>query len=176
MLKYILFSLTLILSSGSAFAQDMTSKIPVGEDGLYKPSWLYETTMDISKDFINAQQRDKILVYLFEQPGCVYCYYMHEDVFIQENIKNLLIDNFYVIQLQMNGMIPLKDFNGKEYPERNFSQLNKIIGTPSMVFFDSKKPISSFDSVLESHIMTIPGAFKPEQFYDILVSIVSPEK
>lgn len=146
----------------------------IGDDGLYKQSWFYKPSMDLKQDFINAQQRDKYLVYIFEQPGCIYCKFMHEKVFTDPSVENFLIENFYIVQLQINGAIPLKDFDGVEYRERDFSRLNSAMGTPTMVFFDSKKPVSGFTSIRDSHLLTIPGALEPEQFIQTLETITKP--
>ena len=172
MFKNFFYALIISLIPFSLLADNGVLPYGVGEDGLYKQRWINQTTMDLKQDFINAQQRDKILVYLFEQPGCVYCKYMHEEVFSDKEVSDIIEKHFYFIQIQMAGMIPLKDFDGKEYQEKDFSRLNKIIGTPSMVFFDSKKPVDSFNSLLNAEVLTLPGAFKKEDMTKFLLSLV----
>ena len=45
----------------------------IGDDGMYKESWMRDTFKDLREDLAEANAEGKRLAVIFEQRGCIYC-------------------------------------------------------------------------------------------------------
>lgn len=131
---------------------------PMGEDGLHKPDWLHETFRDLTDDLEEASAQGKRMLILVEQRGCIYCTRMHEHVYIDDEIARMLREDFFVVQMNLFGNIPVTDFDGVELDERDMMPRWGVVFTPTMIFLPESVPESG--GLRENAVMVMPGAFE----------------
>ena len=131
---------------------------PLGEDGLHKPAWLHETFRDMRDDLEEASAQGKRMLILVEQRGCIYCTRMHEQVYTDERIARMLSEDFFVVQMNLFGNVPVTDFDGVEMDERDMMRRWGVVFTPTMIFLPESPPESG--TVAQASVMTMPGAFE----------------
>ena len=91
--------LTSLLSAGFlALATPVLAASPMGDDGLHKPDWLHDTFKDMGEDLATATSEGKRMLVIWEQRGCIYCKKMHEEVFPDPEITEILTDKYYVVR------------------------------------------------------------------------------
>ena len=129
----------------------------LGDDGLHKEPWLRETFRDLREDLAEANAEDKRLMILIEQRGCIYCKKMHEEVFSDPAIAEYIEDNYFVIQINMFGDIPVTDFDGEELPEKEIVNRWGAMFTPTMIFLPEEVPEGQ--TAGQASVATMPGAF-----------------
>ena len=140
-----------------ARAEDLPAP-PLGEDGLHKPDWLVETFRDMRDDLEEANAAGKRMLILVEQRGCIYCTRMHEHVYTDERIAQMLRDDFFVVQMNLFGNIPVTDFDGEEKDERDMMVRWGVVFTPTMLFMPETLPESG--TAAQNAVMMMPGAFE----------------
>jgi thioredoxin-related protein len=131
---------------------------PLGEDGLHKPSWMVETFRDMTEDLEEARSMGKRMLIMVEQRGCIYCTRMHERVYIDDEIHRVLSEDFFVVQMNLFGNIPVTDFDGVEMDERDMMVRWGVVFTPTMIFMPEEVPESG--TVAQNAVMVMPGAFE----------------
>ncbi|MBN8293927.1 thioredoxin family protein [Rhodobacter sp. NTK016B] len=131
---------------------------PLGEDGLHKPDWLVETFRDMRDDLAEARDAGKRMLVLVEQRGCIYCTRMHEHVYTDERIAQMLRDDFFVVQMNLFGNIPVTDFDGEELDERDMMVRWGVVFTPTMLFMPDTIPEQG--TAAQNAVMVMPGAFE----------------
>lgn len=131
---------------------------PLGEDGLHKPDWLVETFRDMRDDLQEAQSLGKRMLVIVEQRGCIYCTRMHEEVFVDDEISRMLREDYFVVQMNLFGNIPVTDFDGVERDERDMMTRWGVVFTPTLIFMPEDVPDSG--GVRDGAVMTMPGAFE----------------
>ncbi|SIS72858.1 thioredoxin family protein [Paracoccus saliphilus] len=131
--------------------------VTLGDDGLYDEPWIRETFMDLREDLAEANAEGKRLLILIEQRGCIYCTKMHEEVFSDPAIAQLITDNYFVIQINMFGDIPVTDFDGTELPEKEMVNRWSAMFTPTMIFLPEE--VGEGLTAAQASVATMPGAF-----------------
>lgn len=131
---------------------------PLGEDGLHKPDWLVETFRDMRDDLAEANATGKRMLILVEQRGCIYCTRMHEEVYTEDRIAQMLRHDFFVVQMNLFGNIPVTDFDGTEMDERDMMVRWGVVFTPTMLFMPEAIPESG--TAAQNAVMMMPGAFE----------------
>lgn len=131
---------------------------PLGEDGLHKPAWLHETFRDMRDDLAEATSLGKRMLIMVEQRGCIYCTRMHEHVYIDDEISRMLTEDYFVVQMNLFGNVPVTDFDGEERDERDMMTRWGVVFTPTMIFMPEDVPESG--TVRDAAVMTMPGAFE----------------
>ncbi|RNF33373.1 thioredoxin family protein [Paracoccus methylarcula] len=131
--------------------------VTLGDDGLYDEPWIRETFMDLREDLAEANAEGKRLLILIEQRGCIYCTKMHEEVFSDPTIAQLISDNYFVIQINMFGDIPVTDFDGTERPEKEMVNRWGAMFTPTMIFLPEE--VEDGATAAQASVATMPGAF-----------------
>ncbi len=104
--------------------------VELGDDGLHKPTWLRETFKDLREDLAEANREGKRLLLIVEQRGCIYCTKMHEEVFPDPKIDQLIRDNYFVVQLNLFGNVEVTDFDGTVLPEKEMAVRWGVMFTP----------------------------------------------
>lgn len=131
---------------------------PLGEDGLHKPDWIVETFRDMRDDLTEANALGKRMLIMVEQRGCIYCTRMHETVYIDDEITRMLREDFFVVQMNLFGNIPVTDFDGDERDERDMMVRWGVVFTPTMLFMPDAVPESG--TAAQNAVMVMPGAFE----------------
>lgn len=151
-------ALTVAAANLSRPARADQSVAPLGEDGLHKPDWIHETFRDMRDDLEEAKSMGKRMLIMVEQRGCIYCTRMHETVYTDDRIAQMLRDDFFVVQMNLFGNVPVTDLDGVEMDERDMMNRWGVVFTPTMIFLPEDLPESG--TVRDAAVMTMPGAFE----------------
>ncbi|NKB52639.1 MAG: thioredoxin fold domain-containing protein [Rhizobiaceae bacterium] len=126
-------------------------------DGFYQQHWFHKTSFDIKNDLEFAKTQGKILTLLWEQQGCHYCKKMHDVVFQNREIVDLISQHFVVVQMDMWGDREFSALYGKQMKEAALARSYLVRGTPSAIFFDE------FGEV----VFQMPGYAEPPVFLGV---------
>ena len=129
----------------------------IGDDGLHDEPWIRETFKVLPEDLAEANAEGKRLMLLIEQRGCIYCKKMHEEVFSDPEIAKLITDNYFVLQINMFGDVPVTDFDGTELPEKQMVNRWGVMFTPTMIFLP--EDVAPDQTAARAAVATMPGAF-----------------
>lgn len=164
MLRGIFAMLAIVLVAGAVAA------VEVGSDGLHKPDWLRQTFNNLREDLAEARAEGKRFAIIFEQRGCIYCKQMHEEVFPDPTIASYIGENFFIVQYNMFGDVPVTDFDGTEGTEKEMARRWGIHFTPTLMFFPEEAPGEV--PADEAAVVTMPGAFGKGTTLDMLTWVV----
>ena len=129
----------------------------LGDDGLHKPEWLRETFKDLSEDLAETNAEGKRLLVMVEQRGCIYCTKMHEEVYPDPAIDQLIRDHYFVVQINLFGDVEVTDFDGTVLPEKEMATRWGVMFTPTMIFLPEQ--VDAGKTAAESAVAMMPGAF-----------------
>lgn len=138
----------------------------LGDDGLHKAEWMRDTFKDLREDLAEANDEGKRLMLIFEQRGCIYCTEMHEKVFPRPEINSYLMDNYFVVQLNLHGDTEITDFDGDVLTEKSAARKWGILFTPTMMFLPEDVPEGL--AAPQAAVATMPGAFGGGTTIDML--------
>ena len=130
---------------------------PMGDDGLHKPDWLRDTFKDMSDDLAEARAEGKRMLVIFEQRGCIYCKQMHEEVFPDPEIAQIIEENYFVVQMNLFGDVEVTDFDGTALSEKDMAVRWGVVFTPTLMFMPEEMPEGG--TAAEAAVVTMPGAF-----------------
>jgi thioredoxin-related protein len=130
----------------------------MGDDGLHKTAWMRDTFKDLGEDLAEANDEGKRLLLLVEQRGCSYCRKMHETVYIVPEIKELIEQEYFVVQINMFGDIDVTDFDGTVLSEKDMVRRWGLLFTPTMVFLP--EVVADDNTAREAAVVVMPGAFE----------------
>lgn len=142
----------------------------MGDDGLHKTSWQRDTFKDLREDLEEANAEGKRLMVMVEQRGCIYCTKMHEEVFPDPEITQLIEDNFFVVQINMFGDVEVTDFDGEVLPEKKMVQKWRTLFTPTTFFFPEE--VGEGLSAPLASASTVPGAFGRMTTYNMMTWVL----
>jgi thioredoxin-related protein len=131
---------------------------------LSTPSWFSPSFLDLNEDIKIAQQQGKIgLILYFGQDNCVYCEYLLEVNWKEhENLANYTAHYFSVVAIDIWGSLTVTDFAGKTLSEHAFSDREKTLFTPTLLFYD----------LTGREVFRLRGYYPPYQFRAALDYVV----
>ncbi len=138
----------------------------MGDDGLHKAPWMHDTFKDLREDLAEAKADGKRLMLLVEQRGCIYCRKMHEEVFVQPEIEEMLTEDYFVIQINMFGDVEVTDFDGTTMSEKDMVRRWGLLFTPTMIFLPEE--VGEGQTATQAAVATMPGAFGKSTTFDLL--------
>jgi thioredoxin-related protein len=159
MLRVALLGLALALPLSSTAAE-------LNDDGLHVAPWIEDTFLDLREDLETANAAGQRFVVIVEQRGCIYCTRMHEEVFVEPDIAQLLDEEFFVVRLNMHGSLEAVDFDGEAMEERDLVRRWRNMFTPTMHFFRDEVPEDMTGA--EAAVVIMPGAFEAGTMYNLL--------
>lgn len=142
---------------GAALALGGAARAEVGDDGLHIAPWIEETFLDLREDLAEANANGQRLMVMIEQRGCIYCSRMHEEVWVQPDILQMLEEDFYVLRINMHGSTEVTDFDGETMEEREIARRWRNLFTPTILFFPEEVPEGV--TGIEAAAVVMPGAF-----------------
>ena len=148
----------LIVLCALAVSPVLAGETFIGDDGLHKTDWMRDTFRDMAEDLEEANAEGKRFMVIIEHRGCIYCTKMHEQVFPDPEVKAMIEDNYFVVQMNMFGDIEVTDFDGETLSEKDMISKWNIVFTPTMMFFDDELPPEG-TTAAQAAVMTMPGAF-----------------
>ena len=138
----------------------------LGDDGLHKAPWMYETFKDLQEDAADAAAEGKQLLLIVEQRGCVYCSDMHAKTFPDPRVTAMLEEEFYPVQLNLHGDIEIVDTDGEALREKDAARKWRVLFTPTMIFLP--EDIDESVSAVEQAVAVMPGYFSAGTTLDLL--------
>jgi thioredoxin-related protein len=142
------------------------SAAELGDDGLHKTPWMRDTFKDLSEDLAEANAEGKRLMLIFEQRGCIYCTEMHETVFPDPDVTQVIEDTYFVVQLNLHGDIEITDFDGEVLSEKAAARKWGIMFTPTMIFLPEE--VDEGQTAMQAAVAVMPGAFGRGTTFDLL--------
>jgi len=82
---------------------------------------------------------------------------MHAEVFPDPDIHAALMDDYFVIQINMFGDIEVTDFDGETLSEKEMVRKWGLMFTPTLVFLPEEVPEGQ--TAAQAAVATVPGAF-----------------
>lgn len=138
----------------------------MGDDGLYKTDWLYDTFKDLQEDAADAAAEGKRLLVIVEQRGCLYCKDMHTKTFTDPRVEAMLREHYYPIQVNLHGDTELIDVDGDVLTEKQAARKWGVLFTPTMMFLPPE--IDESTSAQGQAIAVMPGYFSAGTTLDLL--------
>ncbi len=142
----------------------------LGDDGLHKETWMRDTFKDLREDLEEAQAEGKRLLVMIEQRGCIYCTKMHEEVFVVPEIRAMIEENYFVVQINMFGDVEVTDFDGTILSEKDMVRRWNALFTPTLMFFPEE--VEEDATAVEAAVANMPGAFGKGTTLDLLTWVV----
>ncbi|NKB29572.1 MAG: thioredoxin fold domain-containing protein [Rhodobacteraceae bacterium] len=144
-----------------AFATNVAA-VEVGDDGLHKTPWMRDTFKDLDE----ANAEGKRLLIMFEQRGCGYCAKMHNEVFPDPDVTQMIEANFFVVQLNLHGDTEVTDFDGETLSEKQMARKWGILFTPTIMYLPEAVPPGM--SATQAAVAAMPGAFSKGTTLDLM--------
>ena len=129
----------------------------VGDDGLHTQPFIETTFNDVREDMATAAENGKRLVIFFEQRGCIYCKKMHEEVFVDPEIRDFIVANYMVVQFNLHGDEEVTDLDGTVLSEKDMAKRWGILFTPTLLFLPEEAPEGV--TTPQAAVASMPGAF-----------------
>ena len=142
----------------------------LGDDGLHKSPWMRDTFKDLREDLAEANAEGKRFAIIFEQRGCIYCEKMHQEVFPRPEIESYIMDNYFVVQLNLHGDLEVTDFDGEVLSEKQAARKWGLLFTPTLMFLPQEVPDGT--TAMAASVAVMPGAFGPQTTLDMLTWVV----
>ncbi len=105
----------------------------------------------------------KAILLMYEQEGCPACLFMKQNILNRVDVQELYRRHFVSFTVDINGAVPLKDFNGRDITEKALAIRNKTRATPTFVFHD----------MTGTEIVRITGAVKDVEEFKLLGEFVA---
>src|ERR1051325_789782 len=121
--------------AASSAAPRLRAEPVLAEDGLYRQPWFIDSFLELADDLLSAAKSGKRFAILWELRGCPYCRETHLVNFARPDIEDFIKTNFEVLQLNIIGARPVKDFDGVEVSEKALAARSGIRFTPTFQFF-----------------------------------------
>lgn len=160
-----------LFAAALAFAGNIAlAETTMGDDGLHKADWQHDTFKDLREDLAEATAEGKRFAIMIEQRGCIYCTQMHEEVYVQPAIEELLNDKFFIIQINMFGDTEVTDFDGEVLTEKEAIQKWGVMFTPTILFFPEE--VTQEAAAPRVAVASVPGAIGKSMFYNMLTWVL----
>ena len=160
-MKKIILVFSIAFSFGLAFAQSSSSGLPTLNQPAVVPDWFKTTFLDIQEDIEEAAEAGRTLVLFFNQEGCPYCAAMLGKNFKDERVKNIMVEKFDTIEINIWGDREVIGIDGQEMIEKDFSASLEVQFTPTMIFLDSNGKV----------IHRLDGFWRLEPFLELIKGI-----
>lgn len=101
----------------------------------------------------SAQQQQKPMLLYFGRYGCTTCRKMHAEVFTDPDLQRRYSEDFVLAYVDTESGNRIRLANGERTTEMQFATRNRILGTPTFVFFSPEhKPLfkkAGFQSIAQ---------------------------
>jgi thioredoxin-related protein len=134
------------------------------EDGLYRQPWFLESFLELGDDLDSATKAGKRFAIMWELKGCPYCKETHLVNFARPDIEEFIKTNFEVLQLNIIGSRPVKDFDGTEISEKVLAAKYGVRFTPTFQFFPESAAGLADKPPEKREVARAPGYLRPDDF------------
>lgn len=163
-MKRILLGITLFCMAFGVQAAEL------GDDGMHVQPWFRDTFKDLGEDLAEANDEGKRFVLMFEQRGCIYCSKMHEEVYSDPGVIEMIEENYFVVRLNLHGDIEVTDFDGETLSEKAMARKWGILFTPTVMFLPEE--VEDGVSAPQAAVATMPGAFSKGTTLDLMTWVL----
>ncbi|WP_267177769.1 SoxW family protein [Sneathiella aquimaris] len=140
------------------------NKVELTEDGLHYQPWFLESFLELADDVSEAAEKNKHLAIMWELKGCPYCEETHLVNFADEKIRNFIIGNFEILQLNIIGSKRVTDFDGEELSEKDLARKYGVRFTPTFQFFPKTIDALADSLPQKREVARLPGYMRPDHF------------
>lgn len=124
----------LLLSAAMAF---QASALEAAETRDPEQHFFNPNTGDLKAEIADARSNGKkAILLMFEQEGCPGCIYMKRNVLNRVDVQKFYREKFLNFSVDIFGAVPIKDFAGRDFTEKNYAQSLNVTGTPTFAFYD----------------------------------------
>ena len=148
------------LSTGWAYEPPV-----LNEDGLYQQPWFLDSFLELADDVSTASDSGKHLAVMWELKGCPYCKETHMVNFARDDIREFIIANFDVLQLNVIGSRIVTDFDGEQLSEKDLAAKYGVRFTPTFQFFPKVVDGLADKAPKTREVSRLPGYMKPDHFF-----------
>ncbi len=134
------------------------------DDGRYTQPWFYTSFLILKDDLADSAAQGKRLALLWDQRGCPYCKEMHEVNLADPAVNRYIRERFNVVQLDLNGLRDVTDFDGEVLPEKALARKYGVIGTPTIQFLPPDVAGVEGKSGRAVEVTRMPGYLRPGMF------------
>jgi thioredoxin-related protein len=159
------------IAPASAAETALLPEPQVGEDGLHRQPWFFESFLDLREDMQETVRQGKRLVLMWEQRGCPYCKETHQVNLRQPEIVDYIKANFNVIQLNLWGDREVTDLDGETLSEKKFARKMGVQFTPTLQFLPESLETAKGKSLREAEPWRLMGYWKPFHFLNSFVYV-----
>ncbi len=135
--KYFLIAFLLLFTSTLSASSEKRGEF-LGGKHTQMPSWFNESFLDLNEDIEELASQNKKLILYLHQDNCPYCNLFITKNLANENLKQKILKNFAITDINMFGDRDVVDVDGEELTEKEFAIKHKIQFTPTLIFFDQK--------------------------------------
>lgn len=114
----------------------------------------------------NAKEQNKLVIVDVYTDWCGWCKKMDKDTYSNDDIKDLIDDNFIYVKLNAEGS-EKQVYNGKTYTSADLSNLFQVEGFPTHVFLNSDGKVLEF-KYNGYKMNNLPGYYKASGFKKVL--------
>jgi len=140
--QYLAFARSLVLLVSCLFTSSLLSAPPEG----------YQFH-NLTQAMQAAKAEQKPMLLYFGRYGCTTCRKMHKEVFTDNELKTQFGKQFVLAYVDTESDARIRLPNGERSTEMQFASSNRILGTPTFVYFDpSQKPLfkkAGFQSIAQ---------------------------
>jgi thioredoxin-related protein len=113
-----------------------------------------------------AGTEHKPMLLYFGRYGCTTCRKMHAEVFTDAGLRNRLNKDFVLAYVDTESAERITLASGERITEMQFAARNRILGTPTFVFFSAEqKPLFSKAGFQDIALMQHYGDYVAEGYY-----------
>lgn len=130
------------------------------------------TFNNMAEELALARDAKKLLVVMYEQEGCPFCWKMRRDVLSRNDVQDYYKGRFHVIPMDIRGSLDTVDFTGKAMTQKDFSIQQNVRLTPVFIYYDETgkelhRLIGFYDreEFLLAGDFVLSGAYKTEDFF-----------
>jgi thioredoxin-related protein len=98
--------------------------------------------LNLTEAFKQSSAEKKPMMLYFGRYGCTTCRKMHKEVFTDPGVEQNYSEKFVLAYVDTESGKRIKMPNGERTTEMQFATRNRILGTPTFVYFsDEQKPL-----------------------------------
>ena len=124
-----------------------------------------------------AKAEQKPMLLYFGRYGCTTCRKMHKQVFTDGELKNQFGKKFVLAYVDTESDARIRLPNGERSTEMQFASSNRILGTPTFVYFDpEQKPLfkkagfQSIEQMAKYNHFVAGGYYKTESLKEFMAA------
>jgi thioredoxin-related protein len=92
--------------------------------------------LDLTRAMQTAAGENKPMLLYFGRYGCSTCRKMHSEIFTDQALRKALVDRFVLAYVDTESDRRIRLPNGERTTEMQFAVRNRILGTPTFIYFD----------------------------------------